>query len=71
MSVTACISNLLVITTILGTKTLRTISSVFLLNLAFCDFIIGAVMMPIMVNDVRNGGWTLSQVVIYVVILVI
>jgi hypothetical protein len=65
MSIIACVSNMLVIVTIFGTKTLRTISSVFLLNLTLCDFFIGLVMMPVMVNNVHNGSWVLSQVNIY------
>lgn len=65
ISIIACVSNMLVIVTIFGTKTLRTISSVFLLNLTLCDFFIAIVMMPIMVNNVRNDSWVLSQVNIY------
>lgn len=62
MSLIAIISNTLVITTILGNKTLRTMASAFLFNLAMSDLIISLLMMPILVSDLKNGQWMMSQV---------
>ncbi|VDI41038.1 Hypothetical predicted protein [Mytilus galloprovincialis] len=66
MSVMTCVTNIMVVATILGTKSLRTLSSVFLLNLAFCDFAIGLVIMPLMVNNLQNDRLTLDEVFIFI-----
>ncbi|KAK6172466.1 hypothetical protein SNE40_016106 [Patella caerulea] len=54
-------ANLLVITTILVTRKLRSVSSIFVVNMAFCDLGVSLVSMPLVLSALFNGGWIYSQ----------
>ena len=46
-SILSIVGNLLVIVTIVQTRALRTVTSVFLVNLALCDLVLGVTVMPL------------------------
>lgn len=54
--------NLVVGFTVLASRKLRNVTSVFLLNLTLCDFLVGVIMMPLAIDGVLNGHWAGSEV---------
>ncbi|XP_069815756.1 histamine H3 receptor-like [Dendropsophus ebraccatus] len=53
--------NILVVIAFIVDKSLRTQSNFFLLNLAICDFIIGAFVIPLYLLYLLNGKWMLGK----------
>uniref|UniRef100_A0A8C5PDQ9 G-protein coupled receptors family 1 profile domain-containing protein n=1 Tax=Leptobrachium leishanense TaxID=445787 RepID=A0A8C5PDQ9_9ANUR len=55
--------NILVMLAFIVDKRLRTQSNYFLLNLAICDFFVGAFSMPLLLPYMLNGKWMLGRIV--------
>lgn len=55
-------ANFVVILTTLRTKRMRTAGSVFLLNLAFSDFLVGSLVVPVMLEGVLRLRWAHGKV---------
>ncbi|XP_051507180.1 5-hydroxytryptamine receptor 1D [Myxocyprinus asiaticus] len=57
MSVAAAMGNVLVIVIVAATKTFHTVTSVLIINLAICDFLVGIGVMPFVAVSIINNGW--------------
>ncbi|XP_058507685.1 5-hydroxytryptamine receptor 1D [Solea solea] len=57
MCVGAVTGNLLVIIIVAATKTLHSVTSVLIMNLAISDFLVGVGVMPFVALSVTNHGW--------------
>ncbi|KAM5129338.1 5-hydroxytryptamine receptor 1F-like [Mantella aurantiaca] len=63
MCITAAAGNLLVIIIIVATKHFHSVTSIFLINLAVSDFLVGTGIMPLVANSVIYNKWTNHQYV--------
>jgi general stress protein CsbA len=62
VSTVAILTNILVIVTIIASKRLRIITSVFLVNLAICDLMVGAIVMPQIAKNALENTFDIPQV---------
>ena len=65
MCLLCMVGNILVIVTIVKTKKLQTITSLFLANLAVADLCLGLSLMPVAAEVAAMGEWRHSMVRIY------
>ncbi|KAA0718229.1 G-protein coupled receptor 161 [Triplophysa tibetana] len=65
MSLGAVTGNALVIVIVAATKTLHTVTSVLIINLAISDLLVGIGVMPFVAVSIMNNGWDLCLYVGY------
>lgn len=56
------IGNILVIVIVAATKTLHSVTSVLIMNLAISDLLVGVGVMPFVASSLMNRGWVNSTV---------
>ncbi|XP_077319521.1 5-hydroxytryptamine receptor 1B-like [Lithobates pipiens] len=61
MCITAAVGNLLVIVIIVATKHFHSVTSIFLINLAISDFLVGTGIMPLVATSVIYNKWSNHQ----------
>lgn len=52
-----CVGNILVIVIVAATKTLHSVTSVLIMNLAISDLLVGVGVMPFVALSIVNRGW--------------
>lgn len=52
-----CAGNILVIVIVAANKTLHTVTSVLIMNLAICDLLVGVGVMPFVAVSIMNSEW--------------